>query len=117
MWKCQDSADWNEDAKLGKGMKGSWGEDCSENEKRMFSGIFWDLINFMAKAENFTFTLVENDDVCGRCSDRYNCTGMTGLVNSGQVDIGLGRMNIEYQTFNLHFYCYFQIFQGLSYLI
>ena len=58
-------------------------------------GILFDLINFMAKVDNFTFTLVEAGDVCGRCYDRYNCTGMTGMVNRGEVDLALGKNRLE----------------------
>ena len=94
MWKCPNANQWKEDAKLDPGMKGSWGEDCPNNEKRIYSGILWDLINFMAKEDNFTFTLVEWNDVCGSCFDRYNCSGMTGLVNRGEVDIALGKKKL-----------------------
>ena len=58
-------------------------------------GILFDLINFMARVDNFTFTLVEAGDVCGRCYDRYNCTGMTGMVNRGEVDLALGKNWLE----------------------
>ena len=100
MWKCQNSDQWKEDAKLGYGMKGSWGKDCPNNEERIYSGILWDLITFMAKEDKFTFTLVESNDVCGRCFDRYNCSGMTGMVNSGEVDIALGRkVSVKHVTY------------------
>ena len=59
-------------------------------------GILFDLINFMAKVDNFTFTLVEAGDVCGRCYDRYNCTGMTGMVNRGEVDLALGMNRMDF---------------------
>ena len=59
-------------------------------------GILFDLINFMARVDNFTFTLVEAGDVCGRCFDRYNCTGMTGMVNRGEVDLALGKGQVAH---------------------
>ena len=54
MWKCQNSDQWKENAKLGYGNKGSWGEGCPSNEERIYSGILYDLIAFMAKEDNFT---------------------------------------------------------------
>ena len=108
MWKCRGSEEWKEDAKLGYGMKGSWGEDCPNNEERVYSGILFDLLNFMAKEDNFTISLVEAGDVCGRCYDRYNCTGMTGMVNRGKVDIALGR-NCLSNTQTTYLDCYFSI--------
>ena len=66
----------------------------------LLSGIFGqlflmiDIIKFMAKAGNFTYTLVEADDVCGKCYSRFNCSGMTGLVNRGEVDLALGKNGI-----------------------
>ena len=90
MWKCAGADGFKEDAKLGYGMKGSWGEDCPHGRERIYKGILFDLIEFMSKVENFTYTLVEAGDVCGRCYDRFNCTGMTGMVNRGEVDIALG---------------------------
>ena len=99
-WKCQGSGEWKEDAKLGYGMKGSWGEDCPNNQTRIYSGILLDLLNFMAKEDDFTFSLVEAGDVCGRCYDRYNCTGMTGMVNSGKADLALGKSLVSSQLSN-----------------
>ena len=96
MWKCAGADSFKEDAKLGYGMKGSWGEDCPNGGERIYKGILFDLINFMAKVDNFTFTLVEADDVCGRCYDRYNCTGMTGMVNRGEVDLALGKVQVTH---------------------
>ena len=94
MWKCAGADDFKEDAKLGYGNVGSWGEDCPHGRERKYKGIMIDLIQFMAKAGNFTYTLVESDDVCGRCYSRFNCSGMTGLVNRGEVDLALGKNRI-----------------------
>ena len=94
-WKCPKSDSWNENAKLGKGSVGDWGEDCQE--ERIYSGMMWDLINFMAEKENFTFSVVESQDVCGHCDSRYNCSGMTGMVNRGEVDIAFGTQTLENQ--------------------
>ena len=91
MWKCKNSASWTENAKLGKGSVGDWGDDCPNNEERIFSGMMWDLINFMAERENFTFSVVESQDVCGHCASANNCSGMTGMVNRGEVDIAFGK--------------------------
>lgn len=97
MWKCPKSADWTENAKLGKGSVGDWGEDCLNKEDRIYSGMMWDLINFMSEKANFTFSVVESQDVCGHCSDRNNCSGMTGMVNRGEVDIAFGNQSLGMQ--------------------
>ena len=101
MWKCEGQAKFKKNAKLGYGMKGSWGTQCAEGQKRVYSGILIDLINFMSKEDDFTYSLVEAGDVCGKCWARYNCTGMTGMVNRGEVDLALGRSLHFYQTFKL----------------
>ena len=94
MWKCEGANRFKEDAKLMSGMMGNWGEDCPNGGKRVYKGTLFDFINFMASADNFTYTLVESRDVCGECYDRYNCSGMTGMVNSGLVDFALGKKHL-----------------------
>ena len=94
MWKCEGASLFKEDAKLMSGMMGNWGEDCPNGGKRVYKGTLFDFINFMASADNFTYTLVESRDVCGECYDRYNCSGMTGMVNSGLVDFALGKKQL-----------------------
>ena len=89
VWKCPESASYTYNAKLGKGAVGDWGEECPNGGERTYSGIMWDLINFMAEKENFTVSYVESPDVCGMCFDRHNCSGMTGMVNRGEVDIAI----------------------------
>ena len=100
MWKCAGADGFKEDAKLGYGMKGNWGEDCPHGRERIYKGILFDLLEFMSKVGNFTYTLVEAGDVCGRCYDRFNCTGMTGMVNRGEVDIALGKNAISKDVSN-----------------
>ena len=56
-----------------------------------YKGVMWDLLMFMQKARNFTFTMVhEADYVWGVCYAINNCTGMIGMVNRKEVDLALG---------------------------
>ena len=66
-----------------------WDDDCPGN--RTYFGVMYQLLLFMQKARNFTFTLVhEADYVWGSCHSIDNCTGMIGMVNRGEVDLALG---------------------------
>ena len=57
-----------------------------------YYGVMWDLLLFMQKARNFTFTMVsEADYKWGSCHEVDNCTGMIGMVNRKEVDFALGR--------------------------
>ena len=59
---------------------------------RIYSGVMWDLLLFMQKARNFTFTMVNNADwVWGECFSINNCTGMIGMVNRKEVDLAIGK--------------------------
>ena len=54
-------------------------------------GIMLDLLLFMQKARNFTFTLVKNVDYdWGDCYGVNDCDGMLGMVNRKEVDFALG---------------------------
>ena len=54
-------------------------------------GIMWDLLLFMQKAKNFTFTFVsEADYVWGQCHSMNDSTGMIGMVTRKEVDFALG---------------------------
>ena len=56
-----------------------------------YGGAMWDLLLFMQRARNFTFTLVtEADGDWGYCYAIGNCTGMIGMVNRKEVDFALG---------------------------
>ena len=66
-----------------------WDDDCPGN--RTYIGVMYELLLFMQKARNFTFTLVhEADYEWGLCHSIDNCTGMIGMVNRGEVDLALG---------------------------
>ena len=54
-------------------------------------GIMWDLLLFMQKARNFTFTFVsEADNVWGHCRSMNNSSGMIGMITRKEVDFALG---------------------------
>ena len=71
--------------------------DFDENGTAInYRGIMWDLLLFMQKARNFTFSMVsEADYTWGKCPEVNNCTGMIGMVNRGEVDIAIGKYKKE----------------------
>ena len=57
-----------------------------------YRGVMWDLLLFMQKARNFTFTMVsEAEWEWGECYAINNCTGMIGMVNRKEVDLAIGK--------------------------
>ena len=57
-----------------------------------YGGIIWDLLLFMQRARNFTFTIgVPSDGLWGTCNEQSNCTGMLGTVNRREADLALGK--------------------------
>lgn len=57
-----------------------------------YRGIMWDLLLFMQKARNFTFSIyVPPDGLWGTCNEQNNCTGMLGTVNRREADLALGK--------------------------
>ena len=57
-----------------------------------YGGIMWDLLLFMQRARNFTFTIdVPSDGLWGTCNEQNNCTGMLGTVNRREADLALGK--------------------------
>ena len=56
-----------------------------------YQGFLYDLLLFMQKSRNFTFTMVhEADEIWGMCYSPDNCTGMIGMVNRKEVDFAIG---------------------------
>ena len=54
-------------------------------------GIMWDLLLFMQKIKNFTFSFVsEADNVWGQCHSINDSSGMIGMVTRKEVDFSLG---------------------------
>ena len=86
MWKCPNDIEWN-----------GWTEDfqmgCPNEEEKLYSGAFWELLVFMQQARNCTFSLTKSIDTLwgGECYDSNNCTGMIGMANRKEVDFALGR--------------------------
>ena len=55
-------------------------------------GIMWDLLLFMQKAKNFSFTFIsEVDNMWGQCHSMNASTGMIGMVTRKEVDFALGK--------------------------
>ena len=72
--------------------------DIYENGRTAnYRGIMWDLLLFMQRARNFTFTMVsEAEYIWGKCYDVDNCTGIIG--NRKEVDFALGNYHSEVQN-------------------
>ena len=85
MWKCPNHTKWY-------GWTDEWEVDCPNNEEKLFSGAFWELLAFIQQARNCTFELVKSVDSLwgGYCYSSNNCTGMIGMVNRREVDFALG---------------------------
>ena len=65
--------------------------NTDENGKAVYSGMIWDLIEFVQEARNCTFMVKIPDDLrWGNCHEIDNCTGMIGMVNRKEVDFALG---------------------------
>ena len=62
-----------------------------DNGQESYSGLLWDLVEYVQKARNCTFTVViPPDGLWGNCYGKNNCTGMIGLVSRSEVDFALG---------------------------
>ena len=61
--------------------------------KIRYSGLVWDLVDYIQKARNCTFTVViPKDGIWGNCYGNDTCTGMIGLVNRSEVDFAIGKV-------------------------
>ena len=60
-------------------------------KKESYSGLLWNLVEFIQKARNCTFTVViPPDGKWGKCFGHDNCTGMLGMVSRKEVDFAIG---------------------------
>ena len=61
------------------------------NGKATYSGFSWELMKFIQRARNCTFTIKRPyDGQWGYCFGDNNCTGMIGLVNRKEADFAIG---------------------------
>ena len=69
-----------------------WGLYSNATTVHKAEGIMWDLLKFMQKTRNFTFTLVKPSKYeWGDCYAIDNFTGLLGMVNRGEADFALGK--------------------------
>ena len=62
-----------------------------ENGTKTYSGVVWEIMEYIKKARNCTYKIVTPPDgLWGHCHGINNCTGMLGLVNKNEVDFALG---------------------------
>ena len=62
-----------------------------KNGQDTYSGLLWDLVEYVKKARNCTIAVViPNDGLWGNCYGPNNCTGMIGMVNRREVDFAIG---------------------------
>ena len=67
----------------------------SNSGSERYGGVMWELLRFMQRARNFTFTISRPSDVeWGGCDEEGECTGMIGMVSRNEVDFALGTKSI-----------------------
>ena len=65
--------------------------DSHENGTYTYSGIYWEILEYIKEVRNCTYKIVRSHDgLWGHCSGINNCTGMLGLVNRREADFALG---------------------------
>ena len=68
-------------------------KDKDKNGSESYSGLLWDLVEYIQKARNCSLAVVTpTDGLWGDCYGSNNCTGMIGLVNRSQVDFAIGKL-------------------------
>ena len=71
-----------------------------KNGTKTYSGIIWEIMEYIKEARNCTFNFVRapdtDTDKWGHCVGINNCTGMLGQVNRKEVDLALGLQLIVY---------------------
>ena len=62
-----------------------------KNGREVYTGMIWDLMEFVKEARNCTYQIVRSTDgLWGNCHGNDNCTGMIGQVNRKEVDFAIG---------------------------
>ena len=62
-----------------------------ENGTKTYSGMLWEIMEYIKEARNCTFKVVRSPDgQWGFCYGLNNCTGGLGQVNKNEVDFALG---------------------------
>ena len=62
-----------------------------ENGTKTYSGMLWEMMEYIKEARNCTYKVVRSPDgLWGYCFGLNNCTGMLGQVNKNEVDFALG---------------------------
>ena len=62
-----------------------------ENGTKTYSGILWEIMEYIKQARNCTYKVVRPPDgQWGYCYGLNNCTGMLRQVNKNEVDFALG---------------------------
>ena len=65
--------------------------DRHENGTETYSGVLWEIMEYIKKARNCTYKVISSPDGhWGHCYGINNCTGMLGLVNRKEADFALG---------------------------
>ena len=66
-------------------------EHGHENGTKTYSGMLWEMMEYIKEARNCTFKVVRSPDgQWGFCYGLNNCTGGLGQVNKNEVDFALG---------------------------
>ena len=68
-----------------------WTQRCHEGGKVTYGGSLWELLKFMQRARNVTFSISRTSGGnWGHCHEKDNCTGMIGVVNRKEADLAIG---------------------------
>ena len=66
-------------------------EHEQENGTKTYSGLLWEIMEYIKEARNCTYKVVRSPDgQWGHCYGLNNCTGMLGQVINNEVDFALG---------------------------
>ena len=81
VWRCPEDSEWS----------GGYFRDCPNEGERQYKGVLWELLMFIQRSRNCTFTFVTSlQNWYGNCYGSENCTGMIGQASREEVDFALG---------------------------
>ena len=81
VWRCPEDSEWSD----------GYFRDCPNEGERQYKGVLWELLMFIQRSRNCTFTFVTSlQNWYGNCYGSENCTGMIGQASREEVDFALG---------------------------
>ena len=66
-----------------------------KNGQKKYSGVLWDIIEYIQQSRNCKITVVTpTDGGFGDCFKNGTCNGILGMINRSEVDFSLGKENV-----------------------